>query len=478
LFYVENETGGYTNAHAQNVSVGTYAYNVCCNADSDGETVGNSCDDSDAVNILNLSSTDNAHVEIPSEGNYPVGICISVTNRILSCGNYTGSCPASYACVASIVSSEAGDNNVTNAHVDASCTDYNTLICCGYSNSPPVMISARINPNTTVYTNNSLNGYCHASDADGENLDYHYIWFRNDSSQSTGTNTNNPEDTEVNIDTILSSETLKTETWIISCKADDGRFNSSWMNSSTVTILNHAPDKIILDYPLNGDANFINRSPRFNWTVGTDIDNDALTYNLEVATDINFATVIINQTGIGNNYYTYTDELDFDEYFWRVKANDGTVFGPFSNISNFTVVKYISVILTNNNMNFGSEIERNTINDTTDNDPEPFHFLSYSNYYVNLYNTTTNTTLWDSVSLDTQYWTMKARSKGNDGTFNETGSNTTWIDISNYMPNLINYFNYTSPKNNVSMDIGIEVPYYETPGSKEGSIIFVWEVVN
>ncbi len=34
VIYLENDTGGYWNAHAQNVSVGTYDYVVCCNSNS------------------------------------------------------------------------------------------------------------------------------------------------------------------------------------------------------------------------------------------------------------------------------------------------------------------------------------------------------------------------------------------------------------------------------------------------------------
>ncbi len=34
VIYLQNDTGGYSNAHAQNVSVGTYDYVICCNSSS------------------------------------------------------------------------------------------------------------------------------------------------------------------------------------------------------------------------------------------------------------------------------------------------------------------------------------------------------------------------------------------------------------------------------------------------------------
>jgi len=474
ILYVKNDTGGYENAHAQNVSIGTYAYSICCNADSIGETVGTGCSDFGAATFLRLADTTNSHVEVPSLSNYANTACISVTNRILACNNYSGSCPAQTYCIASIASSELADNNLTNAHVDASCSEYDMKICCSYSNSPPIMNTTRTSPDGTVFTHQTLAGYCNATDADGGNIYYHYVWFKNDSNDNSGTTGATTEGIEYNVDDLTSGETAKNELWILGCLADDGTFNSSWMNSSTVSVINTPPEKISLDYPNEDDQTFINRTPRFNWTQGSDNDTDSITYQIEVSTYYNFSDSIENQTGLGNNYFDASNELAFNTYFWRVRATDGETYGDWSDIWNFTLVEYISVDLQTTTISWGG-YQPGSSNDTTDDNPAPFDFISSSNTYADLWNTTANETLWDNAALDTEYWKIKARSTGSDGTFNETGSNTSWINVSSYQQDVIKYLNYSHGKRNVDVDVEVTVPFAEPVGDKTGYLTFVWE---
>lgn len=474
ILFVENDSGGYSNAHAQNISVGTYAYSICCNADSISETVGTSCNDAGAATFLKLSAVDNAHVQVPSLSNYINPACISVSNRILSCDNYTSSCPAQTYCVASIASSETADSNLTNAHISASCNDYNMKICCGYSNSPPIMATVRTVPLGTTYTHKTIEGYCNATDNDGGSVVYHYRWFKNGTIDKSGTSTSSPESVDFNADDLLFSSTAKNQAWIFSCKADDGIFNSSWMNSTSVIIINTPPNQINLDYPNEGDLNFINRTPRYNWTIGTDNDTDSITYHIEVSTYNNFSDIIENQSGLANNYFDSSDELQFTTYYWRVRSNDGTNYSTWSNVWNFTVTKYISVDLQNSNISWGV-YEPGRTNDTTDDNPEPFRFLSTSNTQADLWNTSTNNSMWTEKGLDTEYWMIKARSKSNDGTFNETASNTTWINVSSYQQDMITYLNYSNGKNEVKVDVSVTVPFYEPAGEKNAYLTFVWE---
>ena len=89
VLYIENSTGGYIDSHAQNVSVGTYNYAVCCNADVVGRTVGIGCGD---TVFLKLSDTDNAHVEQPSVGTYSVDACISLDMGSIGAVPRAGDC--------------------------------------------------------------------------------------------------------------------------------------------------------------------------------------------------------------------------------------------------------------------------------------------------------------------------------------------------------------------------------------------------
>jgi hypothetical protein len=64
VIYMKNDTGGYRNAHAQNVSVATYPYAICCASNS---TLSLACDQGV---FLKLSSLTDAHVQ---RGDYSAG---------------------------------------------------------------------------------------------------------------------------------------------------------------------------------------------------------------------------------------------------------------------------------------------------------------------------------------------------------------------------------------------------------------------
>lgn len=134
FLFFENDTGGMNNSHVQNVSIGTYAYNLCCSVDSG--TLDNSCED--AV-FLRLSNETNAHAQVAnySGTQYSVPACISVDPGKVECSYTVGSCSGGQVCMGSIASSEVGDNNETNAHY-GSCGYYETSICCSLNSAPVV----------------------------------------------------------------------------------------------------------------------------------------------------------------------------------------------------------------------------------------------------------------------------------------------------------------------------------------------------
>ncbi|MGV8161935.1 MAG: LamG-like jellyroll fold domain-containing protein [Candidatus Nanoarchaeia archaeon] len=278
--------------------------------------------------------------------------------------------------------------------------------------------------------------------------------------------------TEVNLDNITSGLSVG-DSWIFSCRANDGVSNSSlWLNSSTLTIGNLPPPKVNLSYPESNDSHFINRTPTFNWSAVTDPDGDSVTYEIYVSSYADFSDQIINESGISNNYYLQTDELTFKTYYWKVRANDTTAYGEWSDIWNFTLESYIEVELVNSGISFGTVYPQESKN-TQENDPLPFVFTSRSNTYANMYEFKVNESLWESVELDTDYWQMKARSTQNNGTFNESDSKINWFNVTN-TSYVVTYLNYSVGKNNVIVDVNIKGPNYESPGGKDSSVIFYW----
>ena len=85
--------------------------------------------------------------------------------------------------------------------------------------------------------------------------------------------------------------------------------------------------------PLN---NSINQqiSPILSWQCSS----GGITYTLQVSTDSNFPTIIINQLGITDAHYQITGLNYNRQYFWRVNVTDGSQTSTWSEIWNFTTI--------------------------------------------------------------------------------------------------------------------------------------------
>ena len=129
LLYLENDSGGFDNAHAELPSSATSPYVLCCNSTASAITT--TC----GVTFLKLSDESNAHVHDPSyEGaeDYPFNACINADTNV-SCTISTTGCTSEQTCLLSMESEET--TNLTNAHV-GSCEAFDTDVCCSV-NSPP-----------------------------------------------------------------------------------------------------------------------------------------------------------------------------------------------------------------------------------------------------------------------------------------------------------------------------------------------------
>jgi len=98
-----------------------------------------------------------------------------------------------------------------------------------------------------------------------------------------------------------------------------------------------------------------NDKPTFEFAVPLDVNNDSLHFKVEIATDNNFTNQILGspyesknnvtgfnpvpplQQGTGNCSFTLSDTLTDGDYFWRVTAWDGQVYGTVSVMWKFTV---------------------------------------------------------------------------------------------------------------------------------------------
>jgi hypothetical protein len=348
-------------------------------------------------------------------------------------------------------------------------TDYAPLT--NRTNTAPVMTAASIQPDP-AYKFDSLEGYCTATDAEG-GIWYYYEWFLDGDSYSSGISAEHYSSGVEALVSTISPALAKGQNWTFGCLATDNLTNSSWLNSTNLTISNTPPPKVTLQYPDSGNGSFINLSPRFNWSEAVDADGDPVTYSILIGLDSGFSTVVLNQTGIGNNYYDYADELEFTTYYWKAQANDGEENGEWSDTWNFTVQPYVSIQMLNANVSFETQLP-NTTNDTTTDNPLPFIFKSNSNVYINMTGLNISDDLWTTQPTNTSYWQLRVRTKSNDGSFDEGASKMDWFNATN-TTNVIMYLNYSAAKSNVSLDTNVTVPVYEDIGVKSSSLEFIWE---
>ncbi len=463
IFHISNET----NAHAELNNNSNYAYEICCN-DTAGLNVSNNCLGYYKT-LLHLSNQTNAHAELNNKSNYnKFNVCISSSDGLLNC-SYESSCDGYDTCIASVSSS-------TNAHV-GNCTDYSIKICCGImiNNTAPTIIANVTSP-INVYTNTDWKLNLTITDPDGGDIVTGYVQFYINGSAFGSEQSTSPITNNINtlIGTLNSLNFNKGATLIAEFWARDRIVNTTKENTTQVTVLNSIPSKVILSYPENNDSFFTNRIPRFNWTQAIDSDNEPLTYQIQVSLFPNMSSPLTNETGISNTSYMQPSELDFTVYYWRVRANDSEEYGNWSDIWNFTLVSSVSIIVTQDTMNFGT-MTQFEINDTTNNQPAPFELENDGNLEANV--SVNSTSLWQSNSaqLNTSYFQFKADNSTEANSFNWVNSQTTWANISDFYKSVIGTLNHTDINDLVEIDIRVEVVSDEPPGSKSAILTFYAE---
>ena len=153
-----------------------------------------------------------------------------------SCNSGTiGSCPSSLC-------SYAGDYNDSSNYftITDSNTSFNDKIISNgtiyYNTIPPLMISTVI---IGSEYNDSLVGKCNATTEGNESVKYNYIWYKNNVTYSSGITGYFTQGVQQTVNTITEDKVKYNDTWILSCSAQDSYENSTWLNSSTTTIVDN-----------------------------------------------------------------------------------------------------------------------------------------------------------------------------------------------------------------------------------------------
>jgi hypothetical protein len=144
--------------------------------------------------------------------------------------------------------------------------------------------------------------------------------------------------------------------------------SSSVTQDITITLKVVASDleAVTLETPLDGAAE-VALSDLLTWQE----DSSAVSYIVEVATDVNF-TQIVSQGAVNTNAYETTNLEIQTLYFWRVKAKNSCSEGGFSNTFSFTTDTASYCASTFTDEAGGAEhiinVSFNGIDNTSDND--------------------------------------------------------------------------------------------------------------
>ncbi|MBT4114352.1 hypothetical protein HOD83_03605 [Candidatus Woesearchaeota archaeon] len=185
----------------------------------------------------------------------------------------------------------------------------------------PTIISARIAPNQSN-TTDILEGWCNATDSNGDTLNYYYQWYNNSVLVEDGYNsTSFTQGLEVNVNNLSSVNTSKWESWNFSCLATDGAFNSSWVNDS-ITINNSAPTTPTSLTPTAGTwGGTYNDTMLVNCSGSTDVDGDMINYTIETNWTGSWVVLATNLTE-GNHSWNISTNDSTSDFGFRCFAND------------------------------------------------------------------------------------------------------------------------------------------------------------
>jgi subtilisin-like proprotein convertase family protein len=116
--------------------------------------------------------------------------------------------------------------------------------------------------------------------------------------------------------------------------------SSSYVNSTTagLEVFAGSPSAPTLSSPANG-ATGVSTAPTFQWSALTNISG----YQLQVATDAAFTSIVID-VNVDTNSYTHTSALNPQTtYYWRVRGLNPCGNGNYSSVFSFTTANLICV---------------------------------------------------------------------------------------------------------------------------------------
>jgi len=473
VLYLKNDTAGYYNAHAENVSGATYPYVICCDSNS---TLSYNCGE---ATVVKLNATTNTHVQRGDYSGaiaYGISACLSGVPGYVNCTYVDDACPSERECFASMASAFASENNDTNAHVGP-CDEYKRKICCRVISGLTVTY---VNPtpgdNTRRISNSETINVTVTSDS-GVSVDTCILEWNgaNETMTMRGTGSS------VTCDATKATNDGTDYTFKVYANDTVGNVANE---SSRTFRENDEPAKVVLTSPANY-SHTTDRTPTFTWAIPSDADGDTLNYTINITCFLTSgggctAGENIYESNINTNSYTPSRELNYfgdDNYYynWSVHAYDGYENGSWSDTWELIIDTNVSLVMLNATADFGENRVLGYTDNTTDNSPYPLSLRSASNCMIDV-NISASNLLWETAPAPSAYFQYKVDwLSGESGAFNWSGSQTSWANVPQTNTSFVDYLNYTAGNSSLEIDIAIQVPGEESPGSKSSTLIFAGE---
>lgn len=217
-------------------------------------------------------------------------------------------------------------------------------------------------------------------------------------------------------------------------------------------------------------------TPSFTWT-GSDDDNDILTYEFNISlVPAGFCSdPDVYAQSLPTGDYTLTSDLncfadDGNYYIWSARANDGVGFGDWASYFRINITTLVSINMTTDLIEFGKMIPL-VSNDTTDNSPNPFVIENDGNVKVNV--SVGASSLWTSIANPSSYYKFKIDNKTNElNSFNWPLSLTSWTNMPITASAIrgITELKYQDANDSAEIDVYVEVPPNEQPGTRNSTV--------
>ena len=328
------------------------------------------------------------------------------------------------------------DVDFVNAEVNS------TAFTVRASNNAPAVTVASTIPNLFIGEDDNIIGYCRATDADGDTVNYNYIWYKNGVSIDSGSNVYSsyygyPQDTQVAVNVLPYTNTVEGDNITFSCQAYDLADESAWVNATEQLIYsenNIAPTISTITMSPSGSHD---TTQSFTIDVkGLDGDGDTILYEWRYVKNGAY------QTTTQTTYQTEDVEYELgtlsssstsagDTWYVRVRTYDGQDYSGWSSSNPITITNAAPTILTS--VILSGEYENDTlISSCTASDIDDQSLTFEYKWYKDNVETATDTNLLYAYTQSGEDWILSCRA--NDGSTTSSWLNssaTTILDSSN-----------------------------------------------